>query len=280
MFFNKPKGEKYGKFLNEIKALKDEGIFFTDSHAHIHFAKSEKEIETFVKNAADNNVKRLITVGIDYNDSVKALNTARKFENVFSSVGVHPHDSKNFSYTQIGDFEKLIKDENVIAIGEIGLDYYRNHSPKQVQHDVFAIFLDMAVANDLPVIIHNRDATEDCISIMNNIEFKRPVPGIIHCFNGNKNMFKWALDKGFLISYAGPVTYSKAEDLRATVKYVPLDGLLIETDCPYLSPLPFRGKQNEPKNVIFTANTIAKLKDVSLRKLALQLEKNYQRLTE
>jgi TatD DNase family protein len=280
MFFNKSKGEKYFNFLEEIKALEKEGVFFTDSHAHIHFGKTNEEIENFVKNAYEHNVKRILTIGIDYKDSLEAVKVASRFENVFSSVGVHPHDAKDFSYKKIGDFEKLLQNDKVLAVGEIGLDYFRNHSPQQVQHDVFAIFLDLAVSNDLPVIIHNRDATKDCISIMNSIDFRRNIPGIIHCFNGDRNMMKWALDKGFMISYAGPITYSKAEELRETVKYVPVENLLIETDSPYLSPLPFRGRQNEPKNVIFTANVIAKLKGLRLIELAVQLEKNFKNLTD
>ncbi len=280
MFFNKSKGEKYEKFLNEIKALSQEGVFFTDTHAHIHFAETDEETDKFVKNAYENNVKRIITIGIDYKDSLKAVKTAEKYENVFASVGVHPHDSKDFSYKEISKFEDLLENKKVMAVGEIGLDYYRNHSPKNIQQDVFNIFIDLAISNDLPIIIHNRDATDDCISVMNNFSFNRNIPGIIHCFNGDKKMLKWALDKNFLISYAGPVTYSKAEDLRNTVKYVPAENLLIETDSPYLSPLPFRGRQNEPKNVIFTANTIANLKEMKLYDLAIKLEQNYINLTE
>jgi TatD DNase family protein len=274
MFLNKRKGSKYQNFLNEIENLKKENLFLTDTHSHIHFSHFE-DINLLLMNMKENAVKRTITIGIDYKDSLNAFNLANKYDNIYASIGVHPHDSKDFTYSQIADFEILLSNKKVIAVGEIGLDYYRNHSPKEIQKDVFLTFLDMAISNNLPVIIHNREATKDCISVMNSIDFKLDNVGIIHCFNGDKTMLKWALDKGFMISYAGPVTYSKADELRETLKYVPLDRLLIETDCPYLSPSPVRGKQNEPAFVVFTAYTICSIKEIRIKQLALQLEQNF-----
>ncbi len=274
MFLNKRKGIKYNDFIEELANLKKQGYFFTDTHSHLHFSHFQ-DIDQILLSMTENAVKKAITVGIDYEDSLNAVDLAKKYENIFASVGVHPHDSKNFSYRLLPKFEELLSESKVIAIGEIGLDYYRNHSPKDIQKDVFLTFLDLAVSNKLPVVIHNRDATNDCIDVMNSIKFNLDIPGIIHCYNGDKSMLKWALDKGFMISYAGPVTYSKSDELRDTVNYVPMDRLFIETDCPYLSPSPVRGKQNEPAFVVFTAYTICSIRKISLIDLAIQLENNF-----
>lgn len=278
MFLKKHKGDKFNNFLEEINALSKEGIFFTDTHAHIHFDSHFDDVDSLLVQARENGVNRVVTVGIDYEDSVKALALAKQYDNVFATVGVHPHDAKNFSINTISNFESMLTDKKVIAVGEIGLDYYRNHSPKDIQKEVFLTFLNMAISNNKPVVLHNRDASTDCISVMDTVDFKLDNPGIVHCFNGDREILKWALDKGFMISYAGPVTYSKADGLRDTVRYVPLDRLLIETDCPYLTPSPYRGRTNEPGYVAFTAYAISRIKEISVLQLAEQLERNFDDL--
>lgn len=176
------------------------------------------------------------------------------------------------------EFEAMLRSDKVIALGEIGLDFYRNHSPQERQEDVFAILLDLAVAEEKPVIIHNRDATSRCMDVMDPIIGSRERNGIIHCFNGDKDFLRWALDNGFYISYAGPVTYKKSDDLRETLKYVPAERLFIETDCPYLAPMPYRGKTNEPARTVFTAETVCAEKGLSLQELAHRLEENFRTL--
>lgn len=277
MILNKHKGEKFTQFMEDIRTLSQEGVFFTDTHAHVHFEPAASDMTGVIERAKANAVNRMVTVGIDVADSISAVKLARKFENVYATVGVHPHDAKAFMYSDLGIVEELLTDSKVLAVGEIGLDYFRNHSPKDVQKDVFLTFLDVAISNHKPVVIHNRDATDDCMAVMDSVEFKLDIPGIIHCYNGDREMLKWALDKGFMISYAGPITYSKAEDLRETATYVPMDRLFIETDCPYLTPSPYRGRVNEPANVIYTAYTISRIKKINMIQLAEQLEQNFQK---
>lgn len=266
------------EFLTELSEAVSGGAFFTDTHAHIHFSPLSDELDDVIKRAEENGVRRIVTVGIDHRDSLAAQTVAGTYSNVFFSAGVHPHDAAEFTSAQIADFEKILADPNAIAIGEIGLDYYRDHSPRDRQKEVFLIFLDMAVSLNKPVIIHSREASGDCIDVMNSVIKGRDRNGIIHCYDGNRDMLRWALDNGFYISYAGPVTYDKSEELRDTVNYVPLDRLFIETDCPYLSPAPYRGKTNEPANVVYTAKEICGIKNIQMQDFAVQLEQNYTQL--
>jgi len=267
--------DAHQNYLAEIRKLEP---CFTDTHAHVHFKGMADNIENILNNCKEHRVKRFCTVGIELEDSRKALEMAKKYENIYAVLGVHPHDSADFKYETLSEFEKMLSHEKAIAVGEIGLDFYRNHSPKETQEQVFNTFLDLAITKELPVVIHNRDATENTIAILNNMVKSRDRNGIIHCFNGDMNMLKWALDNNFYLSFAGPVTYKKSDELRESLKYVPLDRLFIETDCPYLSPMPYRGKENEPAYVIYTAKTVAEIKGVSLKELADQLEINFKTL--
>lgn len=278
MFIKKRSGSELSSFLNIVKKCAEEGVFLTDTHAHLHFPELATDIEHHLTEAENVGVKRFITIGINKKDSSKAVKLAEKYENIFASAGVHPHDAFEFNHSDIDFFINTFKQEKVVAVGEIGLDYFRNHSPKDIQKDVFAIFLDLSVSEKLPFIIHNREATKDLIDVADPIVGRKNHGGIVHCFNGDKNLMKWALDGGFFISFAGNLTYKKADELREALKYIPLDRLLVETDCPYLSPMPFRGKQNVPANVIFTAYTVCKVKDIDYRNLLLTLENNIKKL--
>jgi len=264
--------------LNIVKTCAEEGVFLTDTHAHLHFPELVKDIDYHLKEASKAGVERFITIGINKKDSSKAVKLADKYENIFASAGIHPHDASEFNHSDIDFFINILKEEKVVAVGEIGLDYFRNHSPKHIQKDVFAIFLDLSVSEKLPFIIHNREATKDLIDVAAPIAGKKNYGGIVHCFNGDKDLMKWALDAGLFISFAGNLTYKKAEELRYALKYIPLDRLLVETDCPYLSPMPFRGKQNVPANVIFTAYTVCKVKGIDYKSLLLTLENNINKL--
>jgi TatD DNase family protein len=268
--------QEFENFLSEINRLKEHGLFFTDTHAHVHF--DDLKNGHFLEDCITNSVKRIITIGIDLKDSKSALNFALKHKGIYAACGVHPHDSENFSVAQIEDFENLLKNEKVIAVGEIGLDYFRNLSPKDKQISTLLTFTDIALYHKKPIVIHNRDASKDIINILHNIIKDNFYGGIIHCFSGDKTLLKWALDRGFYISYAGPLTYSKADDLRDTVKYVPIDRVFIETDCPYLTPIPFRGVKNDPSFVIYTAYTLSKLTNTKIDILAEKLENNFKQL--
>jgi len=275
---NKRGSIPHQEFLKELEAAVSSGGRFTDTHAHIHFSPLSEELPEILNRADDNGVHRIVTIGIDLKDSIRAKETAEKFDNIFFTAGVHPHDATEFTLAQVAQFEELVTHPKAVGIGEIGLDYYRNHSPHDRQKEVFLTFLDMAVSSEKPVIIHNRDASKDCIDVLNSVVKKRERNGIIHCYNGDRDMLKWALDNGFYISYAGPVTYSKSNDLRDTINYVPPERLFIETDCPYLTPMPFRGKTNEPAHVVYTANQICKIMNFNLVDFAVQLESNYTQL--
>lgn len=268
--------QEFENFLREINQLKEHGLFFTDTHAHVHF--DDFKSVNFLENCIFKSVKRIITIGIDLKDSQRALDFTSKHKGVYAACGVHPHDSEKFSIAQMEYFENMLKNEKVIAVGEIGLDYFRNLSPKDKQIGAFLAFADIALYNKKPMIIHNRDASKDVISTLDSVVKSNFYGGIIHCFDGDKSLLKWALDKGFYISYAGPLTYSKADDLRSTVKYVPINRILIETDSPYLTPMPFRGVKNDPSYVVYTAYTLSKLANIRIDKLAEQLENNLKNL--
>jgi len=264
---------EFFQFINEVEKLKETGLFFTDTHAHVHF-DTFKEMD-FVQKCIKNSVRRVVTVGIDLEDSKSAISLANKINGVYATCGVHPHDAEKFSLQTLSQFEELIEDKNVIAVGEIGLDYFRNYSDRKIQKDVFLTFLDIALFHKKPIIIHNRDATDDLIDILDSSLKNEFYGGIIHCFSGDKKLLRFALNKGFYISYAGTLTYNKAEELRDTVNFVPVDRLLIETDAPFLTPMPFRGKVNDPSYVIYTAYTLSKLKKIELTHLLEKLEKNF-----
>lgn len=278
MYLKKHSGNEYETFIEEAKSLASEGVFLTDTHAHLHFPGLVNDMDTHIANARNLGVKRFVTVGTNKSDSRKAVAISEKYENVYATVGVHPHDAGEFNLRDLSEFTDMLGSDNVIAIGEIGLDYFRNHSPAEKQKEVYAVFLDMALSEKMPVVIHNRDATEDLIEVAESVIGNNSVSGIIHCFNGDKKLMKWSLDKGFYISFAGNTTYKKASELREALKYIPIDRLFAETDCPYLSPMPFRGRENVPANVIFTAYTLSRCKNVTYGNLLETLESNFSKL--
>lgn len=252
---------------------------FTDTHAHLHFDDFKNDIDNVIENSINNGVSRIITVGINVADSKKAINLASKYENIYATVGIHPQDCKNFNEKDYLELKELATNKKVIAIGEIGLDYYRMYVEKEKQQDTFKKMLFLANELKKPVIIHNRDANEDCINIMDSIVGKgKGYGGIFHCFSGGQDVIDWALDNDFYISYAGQVTYKSAEDLRKSLKKIDLNKILVETDCPYLSPVPMRGKRNESANVLHTASFIAKELNISVEEFSSYTENNFNTL--
>jgi TatD DNase family protein len=263
---------EHKEFLDELKNLE---AFFTDSHAHIHFSPLSDDAVGVLKRADEHKVKRILTIGTDIEDSIKAVEFAGQHKNVYAAVGVHPHDVKDFTEQGMVTLKVLLKKPKVLALGEVGLDFYYDNSPRDMQESTFANFLRLATEESVPVIIHNRDSTERMVAVLGSELPKRENNGIIHCFSGDTDLLRFALDHGFYISYAGVVTYPKSEELRATLKYVPRDRLLIETDSPFLSPLPYRGKTNEPAYTAYTALTVATELKISLEELAEILESNF-----
>lgn len=252
---------------------------YIDSHCHIDGEAFDIDRDEVVARAKDAGVKAMLVVGTGNphdGEIAKAVETAGKYENVFASVGVHPHDAKLYN----NEAEKILTDlvkssKKIIAWGEIGLDYYYDHSPRDVQRDVFIRQIRTAKSLNLPIIIHSRDADDETVEILRQECSYENFKGIMHCFGGSAEMARDLMDIGFMISFAGNVTFKKAENLRDAARVVPLEKLLIETDCPFLTPIPFRGKRNEPMYVAETAKFLADFYNVELEKLANQTTQNF-----
>jgi len=246
-----------------------------DLHAHLNF------LDVTPKEALDQalsaGVERIITIATCSQDHQTVLDLADEFSPyVYCTLGVHPHDANEYSE----DIDSFIRShcgqERVVAIGEIGLDYYYDNSPRDKQLDVFQKQLNIAIENKLPVQIHTRDAEKDTIAMLHPL--KGQVSGAIHCFTGTMELAKAVLDIGLNISISGVVTFKNAEALREVVRYVPLERLHVETDSPFLTPVPFRGKKNQPAMVVHTAEMVAKLKDLSLDELSRATHENALRI--
>lgn len=255
---------------------------FIDSHCHIDGQAYDEDRSEVIKNALEAGVCAMLNVGTGKPDSESFEKTAaltRKYPGIYGAVGIHPHDARFYDEKTEKMLVGLLKNnEKLIAWGEIGLDYFYEHSPRETQQKVFRRQLNVARRLDLPVIIHSREANEDTVKILREecggVGFRG---GIMHCFGGTPEMAGKLIELGFLISFAGNVTFKKADDLRAAARVVPLDKLLIETDCPYLTPVPFRGKRNEPARVVETGRFLADLLGVRTDRLASQTTENFIR---
>jgi len=254
-------------------------MIFIDSHCHIDGDAFSEDRDAIVRRAKDAGVKAMLNVGTGNphdGEIEKAVRVAEAYENVFASVGVHPHDAKLYDDEAEKILVNLVKNsKKVIAWGEIGLDYYYDHSPRDVQRDVFVRQIRKARELDLPIIIHSRDADNETVEILTAECSYENFKGIMHCFGGTAKMAEDLMKIGFLISFAGNVTFKKAENLREAASVVPLEKLLIETDCPFLTPIPFRGKRNEPSYVVHTAQFLADFYNIEIEKLANQTTKNF-----
>lgn len=261
---------------NNIIAERGHALFLTDSHAHLHFPPLAEDIPAVLRRAAEKGVRRILNIGTGLDDSRKAAEAAERYDGVYAAIGVHPHDADNFSRRDISKFEELFKLPKVIAVGEVGLDFYRNLSPPKAQEWVFAVMLDIAFARKLPVIIHSRDAAMDTAMILRQMDTDNSVPIILHCFNGSDELLDFGINRGnVFFSFAGNLTYKKAEKITASLSQLSVDRILIETDAPYLAPHPLRGKDNEPSFIVHTAEFLAKNKNITHDELALNLEKNF-----
>lgn len=255
-------------------------MIFVDSHCHIDGEAFDADRDEVVQRANDAGVRFMLNVGTGnpHNGEIdKAVAVAECYENVFAAIGVHPHDAKEYNDKAENHLIELVKSsEKVIAWGEIGLDFYYDHSPRDVQAEVFRRQIRTAKDLNLPIIIHSRDANDETVEILReetaNTKFRG---GIMHCFGGTAEMAENLMEIGFLISFAGNVTFKKADNLRDAARVVPLEKLLIETDCPFLTPIPFRGKRNEPSYVVHTARFLADFYEIELEKLANRTTQNF-----
>ncbi len=233
--------------------------------------------ESLIEKAESQNVVKMINIGTSMEDLPKVYAVAEKFyPKIYCTLGVHPHDAKTWDEevkTYISDHASK---KEVVALGEMGLDFYYNHSEKEVQKNVFKEQIEMAMEADLPIEVHTRDAEKETIEILS--EYKGQVTGLIHCFTGSSWLAQEALDLGLNISISGVVTFNKADELKEIVKNLPLDRIHVETDAPFLTPAPHRGQKNEPAFTVHTAECVAQLQGVTLEELSNQLKKNTLKL--
>ncbi len=254
---------------------------FVDSHAHIDGEEFDADRDEVVERARGAGVCAILNVGTGdpRTDAFKrAVRTAERYAGVYAAVGVHPHDARLYDDEAEQHLRQLIEESaRVIAWGEIGLDYHYDHSPREVQREVFARQLRTAHAMSLPVIIHSRSSDDDTLRILQDEASAQATRGIMHCFGGSLALAEGVLELGFMISFAGNVTFKKAENLRDVARRVPLDRLLVETDCPYLTPVPFRGRRNEPARVVETARCLADLHGVTAEEMGRITTENFYR---
>jgi len=243
------------------------GPDFIDTHAHLDILPLAEDQPGAISRAEKAGVRQIITIGIDLASSKKSLGLAQQFPQVYAAVGIHPHDAKGASDEVYKELLELAGISNVVAWGEIGLDFVKEYSPRDIQRDAFRQQIQMAGQVDLPIIIHNRDAHIETVEILRE-EAAGALRGVMHCFSGDTKVAKQVLDLGFFISVTGIITFPKAEVVKDVVRYVPLERLLIETDSPFLSPVPYRGKPNEPARVVHVAEEIARIKEMPLEEVA------------
>ena len=249
----------------------------TDSHAHLDDARFASDRDAMIQRAWDSGVRRILTIGngTGPDDMGCGIPFAEAHPWIFTTVGVHPHDASKVEDRHIEMMEQLAQHPRVLAIGETGLDYHYDNSPRDVQRQVFQRQLELAARVGLPVIIHTREADEDTERLL---RAAAGVRGVLHCFTSGRALATAALDLGFLISFSGIVTFPNARELAEIAMSVPADRLLVETDCPYLSPVPHRGKRNEPAFVLETARFLAGVRGISVEELASQTSENFTRL--
>lgn len=248
-----------------------------DSHCHLDDRKFEGEVGRLVEDAKRAGVSTIITIGTDLASSEKAVGLAHQFEGVYATVGTHPHDARKFDQRARDRFRELaISDKKVRAVGEIGLDYYRDLSPRPIQQRVFEEQLRLAVEVQLPVVIHTRESFEDTVSIVR--EFARDLRGgVFHCFPGTAEDAQRVIDLGFVVSVGGVITYPNASMARMVAE-IPLDKVLLETDAPYLTPVPHRGKINVPAYVTHVRDKLAEIRSVSPSEIETITDRNCKKL--
>ncbi|MFJ8259904.1 TatD family hydrolase [Peribacillus asahii] len=248
-----------------------------DTHVHLNAEQFEEDLTEVITRAQDAGVANMIVVGFDRPTITKAMELVETYDFLYAAVGWHPVDAIDMTDADLEWIESLAAHPKVVAIGEMGLDYYWDKSPKEIQMEVFRKQIRLAKRVRLPIIIHNREATADIITILREEEASL-VGGIMHCFSGSVETAKECLEMNFYISLGGPVTFKNAKKPKEVAAEVPLDRLLIETDCPYLAPHPFRGKRNEPAYVKLVAEQIASIKQVSVEEVARITTENAKKI--
>src|SRR6266576_3731583 len=251
-----------------------------DSHAHIDAEQFAEDRDAMLERARASGVTTLVAIGTGPGPEKldAAMPFAEQHDWIYTTVGIHPHEAKEVTQAHLDELARLAQHPKVIAWGEIGLDYFYDHSPRDVQATVFRSQMELARAAKLPIIIHCRDAWDDCLALIEQHWRPTGLAGILHCFTGTFGHAKRGLDMGFLISFAGNATYPKTQNIRDVAKEIPLDRILIETDSPFLAPQPYRGKRNEPAYVAEVAKTLATVRNLSTDEIATATSENFRRL--
>jgi TatD DNase family protein len=247
-----------------------------DSHAHLDFSQFKNDRSEVIERALDAGLTAIVNVGTDLASSERSAALARRHEPVYAAAGVHPHDAKTLSAAVLERLAELAGDPKVVAIGEIGLDFYRDLSPRDRQRDAFRRQIRLAIELDMPVVIHDRDAHGEVLEIMRQEKAER-VGGVLHCFSGDLEMARAGIAMGFCIAFGGPITYG-GKKKQEIARRIPVDKILVETDCPFLTPVPHRGKRNEPAYVVYVAERMAEIRGISFEDVARATSENARRV--
>ncbi len=248
-----------------------------DTHVHLNDKQFDEDLEEVIQRTKETGVSNMVVVGFDRPTIIRAMELVEKYDFIYAAVGWHPVDAVDMTDEDLNWIEDLASHPKIVAIGEMGLDYHWDKSPKDIQKDVFRKQIKLAKKVKLPIIIHNREATADIVEILKE-ENAHEVGGIMHCFSGSPEIAKECLEMNFYISLGGPVTFKNAKKPKEVAAEIPLDRLLIETDCPYLAPHPFRGKRNEPAYVKLVAEQIAEIKEITFEEVAEATTRNAKKL--
>jgi TatD DNase family protein len=244
---------------------------FIDTHCHLDFPEFDQDRDEVIQRARNQGIGCIINIGSSLQGSKRAVELAALYDSVYATVGLHPHEADSFNKEAERIISDLAKNEKVVAIGETGLDYFKNYSSPENQKPLFLALIHLAKELNLPLVIHNRQAEPETLKILKET---MPVRAVIHCFSGDEVFLKECLDLGFLVSFTCNITYKKADRLRGLVKLAPLERLMLETDAPFLAPEGFRGKRNEPAYVKMLAGEIAKIKQVAIEEVAAVTTEN------
>lgn len=246
--------------------------FIIDTHAHLDSRRFDRDRQAIIDNFEKDKIKAMINIGFDLESSIRGVELAKANERVYAMVGTHPHDAKTYTDEVENTYRELAKEDKVVAIGEIGLDYYRDLSPREVQKEVFIRQINLAKELDLPIIIHSRDAFEDVYEILST--HAQGMKVLLHAFSESWEVCQRYLKLGFKMALGGVVTFQNAKKTIRVAENIPLDALMLETDAPYLTPHPYRGKRNEPKYIHFVADKIAEIKCIPVEELKEAAYKN------
>ncbi len=250
---------------------------FIDSHAHLDDDRFNEDRDSIIEAIRKNDIDIVVNIGADLSSSIRSIKLSEEYDFIYAVVGVHPHDAKTMDDNTINLIKTFAAKEKVVAIGEIGLDYYYDNSPRDIQKKRFIEQIELAKDLDMPIVVHTRDAAGDTMEIIKNAQDGR-LRGVMHCYSGSVEQAFEYIDLGFCISLGGPVTFKNSRVSKEVAKAIPLDKMMIETDSPYLTPEPYRGKRNNPMYVKYVAEKIAELREVSIEEIGRVTSENTKRL--